>query len=949
LKATCRAASLAAAVAVAVAAPGTAFSQEKDNGVEEVVVTGSRVSATSGFNAPTPVTSLGQDEINAEAPTSIDAFVATLPSVQGSTNSSNTSGSLSAGGAGVAAMNLRAIGSQRTLVLFDGQRNVASRTTGQVDVNTMPQGLIERVEIVTGGASAAYGSDAVGGVINFILDKDFTGLKVNSDYGETTFGDAPNYRFSLSAGTEFAGGRGHVLFNTEIFRSEGIHYESRDWNLTGLQGIDNPNAGQPGQPDFLVTDQVGISAYAPGGLIQSVSGPGAASSSLPGIYFGIGGEPNELVFGDVGGQWMVGGDWEYTLSSMRGTNSLAAEDDRDSYFGRVDFDLTDNTTVFAQASYAKYEGYSFYIRPTQSFTVLQDNAFLPEEVRQTMIDEGIDSLRVRQAHADIPASGTTNTRETSRYVIGAEGAFLAGPLDIAWDTYWQTGITNTDELQLPTYRTVNFRAALDSVVDPTTGEIVCRDPNLVVGGNQADPGCVPFNALGVGVASEEAIDYVLGRPRRQQELQQDVFAFNFRTDSLQGWAGPIPIAVGGEYRKEQVDGTVDPYLSSGWKYGNYQVTRGSYDVVEGYVEAGIPVFDGFDLNTAFRRTEYSTSGGVNTWKLGFTYSPIPDATLRVTRSRDIRAPNLAELFDPGTARTNNVVNPNSPTGSDEFLQQLSGSTEVGPEEADTWGVGLVLQPRFAPGLSAAIDYYDINIDGVIDFLSAEDVADLCFQQGQEDFCQRIDFASADRSDIAQINLFRENLNSLKARGLDLEVAYNFDLAQLPGNLPGNMTLRALATHYIDNITDDGENAIDEAGANTSDTPDWVYRLTAMYTVDDWMANLTVRGVSSGVVSNAYVECDIGSCPESQAPFFTINDNSVDGAAFFDLYAAKTFNWGRSQAEFFVSVKNMFNRDPELVPFPQFRGSENRPGYLPTNRNLYDVLGRTYRLGFRVSM
>ncbi|MFN2288790.1 MAG: TonB-dependent receptor plug domain-containing protein [Chromatocurvus sp.] len=909
--------------------------------IEQVVVTGSRLSR-SGFDAPTPVTLLGEDEIAAEAPASIDTFVSTMPSVQGSQTSSTNSGSLSAGGAGIAALNLRALGFQRTLVLLDGKRNVASSSAGAVDVNTMPQGLIKGVEIVTGGASAAYGSDAVGGIINFILDTEFTGVKANVDYGETARGDAENSRFSFSAGSGFADGRGHALFNAEIFRSDGIHYTSRDWNLTGLQGIDNPRRNEPGQPDFLVGRNIGISAYTPGGLVQRVSGPGAASSDLAGTYFGIGGAPSQLVFGDVGGQWMQGGDWEYTLSSMRGTQSLAAEDNRDAYFGRVEFEVLPNVNVFAQASYAEYDGLSFYIRPTQTFTVEQDNAFLPESVRQQMIADDVTSLTVRQAHEDVPASGTTNSRETTRWVFGADGFFSAFGQDVDWDVYWQTGITKTNELQQLTYNTANFRGALDSIVDPDSGQIRCRDL-------ERDPSCVPFNPLGVGVASEEGLDYVLGRPQRRQELQQDVFAFNFRTSSIEGWAGPIALAIGGEYRKEQIDGSVEERFRSGWKYGNYRVTDGDYDVIEGYIEAGIPLFEGMDLNAAARRTDYSTSGGVSTWKVGLTYSPIPDVTFRATQSRDIRAPNLAELFDPGTARTNNIVNPNAPgSGSDEFLEQLRGGLGVGPEEADSFGVGVVIQPRFLPGFSAAIDFYDIEIEGVIGFLTAEQVSELCFFEGVENFCDRIQFADASRTDVTQINLFRENLSSLESRGIDLEASYRFDLADLSSDLPGTIQLRALATHYMRNIRDDGENAFDDAGRNTGDTPDWVYRLTAMYTLADWTVNATVRGVSSGVVDNAYIECQIGSCPESQAPFFTINDNKVDGASYLDLYVSKNLSLGRGEAEFFGQVRNLFDSDPELMPFPQFRGSENRPGYLPTNRNLYDVLGRTFRVGLRMT-
>jgi hypothetical protein len=218
----------------------------------------------------------------------------------------------------------------------------------------------------------------------------------------------------------------------------------------------------------------------------------------------------------------------------------------------------------------------------------------------------------------------------------------------------------------------------------------------------------------------------------------------------------------------------------------------------------------------------------------------------------------------------------------------------------------------------------------------------------ERFCDRIQFAGPDRSNITQINLFRENLTALESRGLDLEASYSFELASLFDNLPGTVTLRALATHYMRNVRDDGENAFDDAGRNTGSTPDWVYRLTAMYTTADWTANATVRGISDGVVDNAYIECQPGSCPDSEAPFFTINDNSVDGAAYLDLYVSKNVALFGGEAEFFGQVRNLFDTDPELMPFPQFRGSENRPGYLPANRTLYDVLGRTFRIGARMT-
>ena len=212
--ATVSAAALCLPAAMAHAEAADAETAAPVGELDELVVTGSRI-VRDGYDAPQPVNVLGTEEIKAEAPANIADFVNTLPSVKGSSTAASSSGSLSNGAAGISALNLRALGTGRTLVLLDGQRSVVSASTGQVDTNTFPQSLIDRVEVVTGGASSAYGSDAVGGVVNFILDKDYTGVKVTSEYGETTYNDNQNWKFNLTAGAPFAGGKGHVLFSAE--------------------------------------------------------------------------------------------------------------------------------------------------------------------------------------------------------------------------------------------------------------------------------------------------------------------------------------------------------------------------------------------------------------------------------------------------------------------------------------------------------------------------------------------------------------------------------------------------------------------------------------------------------------------------------------------------------------------------------------------------------------
>jgi len=895
--------------------------------LEEVVVTGSRI-VRDGYDAPTPVNVLGSAEILAEAPANIADFVNTLPSVAGSVTASSSSGSLSNGQAGISALNLRALGTGRTLVLFDGQRSVVSAATGQVDTNTFPQSLISRVEVVTGGASSAYGSDAVGGVVNFILDKTYTGLKMTAEYGETTYGDGENWKYNFTAGTPFADGKGHILLSAETVSQTGIHGVSRDWNKTGHFAIRNPNTAA-GHPFYLVADNVGISSYAPGGLITA--GP------LRGTYFGVNGTVNQLAYGQVSGQWMIGGDWEYT-SSLNGTNSLLPDEDRDSFFGRISYEVAPNINVFAQASYARYEGLSYYIQPTSTgITIRSDNAFLPASVRNQMTTLGLTSFVMGSGTADFPKSGSNNIRETSRYVIGADGDFSLLGRDFGWDAYYQHGVTKTQEELTPTFNNARLTLATDAVLHPTTGQIVCRS-TITAPTN----GCVPLNRFGVGVASQAAIDYVLGQPQRNQEFVQDVAAVNFTTD-FAGWAGPIDIAFGAEWRNETLEGQVDPEWQSGWKYGNYKVTTGEYDVVEGYIETLIPIFEGLDFNGAARYTRYSTSGGVTTWKAGLTYSPIPDITLRATASRDIRAANMSELFDAGTARSNAV----SINGvSTPFVQNLQGNINVEPEVADGLGLGVVFQPSFLPGFAASIDYYEIKVEGVIDFVTAQQTADFCLLNNVQRYCSNLRYQNGQ---LAFIDLFYENLNSLSAKGLDIEASYRTSLDTFIPSAAGDLSLRAMATHYIENVTDNGVTAIDLAGSNVSATPDWVYRVTAAYDLDPISLNFTARGVSDGVISNAYTECT-SACPTLAPPYYTINDNHIEGALYFDASATYAFDLGQSGAsgEAYISIKNLFNNDPPLTANPAAQGAENTVGYLQTNRSLYDVLGRTFRVGLRLA-
>ena len=865
---------------VAAAVSPSAVQTEAAEPGTDILVTGSRI-VRDGYSAPTPVSVISTEEINREAPANISDFVNTLPAVRGSGTSATTTGALSNGGAGVNTVNLRNLGTNRTLVLVDGQRSVPSTNTGSVDINTIPQDLIERVEVVTGGASSAYGSDAVSGVVNFILNKRFTGIQGEYEHGVTTYGDAPNHKFTVSAGTPFGGGKGHVTVSGEYFTQKGVHTIDRDWNSTGFFRVNNPqyvssacsdtSAATICYPEFLVTSNAGASSFTPGGLITF--GP------LRGIYFGSVNPAtgfasvNRLNFGAQasGSQWMVGGDRTITSASHVGTQSLVPSETRKSAFGRISYEFSPALNVFGQFAYARYNGQSFYQQTATTATsattgqlITIDNAYLPPEVRTLMQQNNLTSIRVGTGNVFIEPQGSDNTREVYRLVAGANGEFRLMNHDWKWDAYYQRGTTKTNELLTNAWNLNRFALATDAVVVTAAnrgtsglglGSIACRSTLT-----NPTNGCVPVNVLGIQPIQSAAVSYLTfggQNPLRNQRLTQDVAAVNLSTNSLFVLpAGAVSFAIGGEWRKETVSGTVDPLflpdrdaqnnVVASWLYGNFLPNTGQYSVKEGYIETVIPIIRGIDFNGAFRVTDYSVSGMVTTWKAGLNWQVIEDVRLRGTVSRDIRAPNLADLFAPGGGAANSVNRPvagATGTVTDRLITSNIGNTNLAPEIARTYGAGVVLTPSFLPGFAASADYYNISLAGAISSFGIQTVADQCYLQSIAQACSQI-ITTADRgliannADIITIEVIPQNFVSIKTSGIDFEASYRRPIG------PGNVTLRALASYAIEQNTANGVSAAsDSVGQNTGSLPTWTYRFSAGY---DFPSGFGIQGIARGV-------------------------------------------------------------------------------------------------------
>ncbi len=930
-----------------------AYAGEQQAGsVEEVIVTGSRIQL-SGYEQPTPVSVISTEQIQNAAPQNIADYVSQMPAVAGSASPQSSNTSLSAHGAGLSTLNLRGLGGPRTLVLLDGQRSVASTNTGLVDINDLPQDLIARVDVVTGGASAAYGSDALSGVVNFVLDKEYLGTKGDISGGLTSYGDDPNWRARFTHGSAFNDGKGHFLASVDIGVRYGIKGVPRGWNEHNALIVQNPNyTATNGQPFLLNVRQAVTWQATPGGIITS-NGP------LKGIYFGQNGTPARFNFdGVIANPFAQTRD--HRALSVSDAHTLDPYGANQRAFLRSSYQFTDHINGFVQLSYShsKSIGKDVLNFRINNVNVKADNAFIPASVQTIIAANGITQFTMGTFNRDLGIAGNDSDRYTNRYVVGFNGDFDAFEKNWTWNAYFQKGVSRTSARVMETLRNDRFALAADSVRGPG-GEIVCRSTLT-----NPTNGCVPYNLFGEGVNTQAAIDYLssgrdsgktTGFPQINEHFYQTVVAFDVQGSPFSTWAGPVSVAFGAERRTEATDGRVDDQAGL-WLIGNYVPIVGKYNVAEGFVETVVPLAreqvwaQTLDLNAAVRATSYSTSGFVATWKVGATWDIIPDFRVRVTRSRDIRAPNLAELFNAGgAAGTTTLIDRfrNVPVNN---IGAVVGNLNLEPEKADTTGIGVVIQPRFLEGFTASADYYNIDIKGEIGSIGGQNVIDYCFQ-GFKQFCAAI---TPDLSQLtatpSQIVVKTQPFNfaSRLARGFDLEASYGFGLDRFVESWTGGVAFRFMATRFLKNIQDNNiQPPYNSVGGGV--IPRWRYNITASYSNDNVNLALTARGISKHSYDASRVECAPGTCPPNNLNFQTIDNNSLPAVWWFDgsfTYTFKSEEDSTRQIQTYLNVQNMLNKDPPIYANGPTGIAHSTPN---ANSVLYDQLGRVFRAGVRFKM
>lgn len=938
-----------------------------DGALEEVVVTGSRLRRNRDFVAISPVQSISLDQILSSGNVTLSETLNEYPQLV----PDNTSVTNQSGGTGVLAANLRNLGSVRTLVLVDGRRFVPADETGLADLATIPDMLVERVEIVTGGASAVYGSDAIAGAVNFILRDDFEGAEVRYQYGETSEGDGANYKIDLLLGANVADGRGNVTLHGSYTDRDTVFFSDRDFSAVSLladgdgvlQVLKLPtipggliNISEPDFPQIQGVDLAGAQATCPG--------------PVQGVRFGEGSVPAAFCRPTDG----------YDFPPL---NYLQRPLERYQITALGDFAITEQVELYSQLTYTTkenaYQQAPDSVRPSspgqETGTLIIPNAdtnplFTP--VLQDFFadnrgffdpdDDGLFTVRNIAYRAQQLGARTVTTQADSYSLTGGlRGEFGLGSRNWSWETYYQVMRSDVNLVQENLMSQTRLALGLDPVFN-TEGDLVCRAGPVL--------GCVPVNFFGTDGMTQEMIDFLSVTANRQDRFSRQVAAATIAGNLFDLPAGPVASAFGVEWREEEFSTIPNDVLTSGEVGGGENLAatsnRGDYDIFEVFGEFRVPLlqgvtgFESLAIEAAARLSDYSTIGRVTTWKGSIDWQINDWARFRGGVSRAIRAPNLNELFaqrslgfdggsaDPCWAISNPTLEErelciqqgvppeladNLPQPEPGFIVRRGGNPDLNEEEADTLTAGVVFTPT--PELSIALDYFDIEIEDAITPVVGQVVVDTCFASLDINSteCRAINRLSNGQIDFVEASLL--NVATRKARGVDLSVSYTLD--ELPGfmSLPGNdatLDLTLVATNQLEESTQVVSTAptVECAGFYGGSCSSDGVRITPEFSF------LLRTGWNSGPLDvtaqfNYIGELDLH--PDSTP----LQKTSVSARVYLDLNGSYQVT---DRIRIFGGLKNALDKDPPIIGL-EAGGDSN------TNVETFDPLGRRFFIGASV--
>jgi iron complex outermembrane receptor protein len=965
----------------------SAFAQSAGSaGVESVVVTGSRV-ISDAANSPTPLTVVSTADLLATTPTNIPDGLNKLPIFQGSqsiTRPGDGSQNFASN-----TLNLRNFGAQRTLVLLDGHRAAPSNSDGTVDIDTLPQALISRVDIVTGGASAVYGSDAVTGVVNFVLNKKFDGFKADVNTGISTYADAMSYNLGSAFGTDLFGSRGHFEAAVEYRHRDPVNQSARPYGPTILQASDGEaGTGSAANPfNRIANARRPNSTF--GGLVQGCVPACAAANmqqfnangALVAFNSGVAGATNAAGATTAGsGNFNSGGDGAYGPYGQ-----LFSGYHQGSVFGRFSYDLSDNVTWYLQGQGSESSSFGWYfpqkIQPgiNQADIFYKSNAFLSPAV-QAQLGNNL-ALQTNQLSATVQAgnsfqlgeflvgNGQTETNATGTvnrvlsFQTGLDGTVMDGRFN--WSVFY-THAENRLAVDLVNNQNLQHMYASEDAVFKADGTVACYAATQAATA-AAYANCVPINPFGTSSVSQSAFKYNFQTTSFHQINTLDDMGASIAGKVFDGWgAGPITAALSGEARFNAYDVTsnvpsstfvdctglriCNPALPS-YAQSILQPTHASQNVWEFALETNIPIIkdvpliQAFDVTAAGRYTDYSVSGSVQTWKIGFNWNVVDSLRFRGTTSIDIRAPTLDDLFRPATL-LQNVFNGDLHFPAGSSLQNYTttyssqGNPALVPEVSRTYTLGTVWTPDFIPGLTVSLDYFRLHLANAIGSIApGNTIQALCEASGGTSvYCNNYQrpLAFSDRTvnnQVSRLYTFNLNTASTKTEGWDFEANYGWQMSDIIDGWNGSWTSRLLAT-YQPVIN----NSVLFPGAPFTRTPDPSTRLTMMlnYTLNDWTVGLQDTWVSgfsqvAGPITptiNNWVNPHVNSW--NQVDVNIARNFAVDGA---DLTG-------------YFTVQNILNAQPAYIP----NGTIGQ--VYPTYQSGYNgqsAMGRYFTIGLKANL
>ena len=930
-----------------VQAQSTANDPGRTSILDEVVVTGTRIlTVTDGSKAPTPVTVVSAESLRAATPSNLPDALNKLPVFQGSQQPRRAGDGSSNLGSNI--LNLRNFGSQRTLVLLDGHRLTPTESNGTVSVDVLPQMLISRVDVVTAGASAVYGSDAVTGVVNFLLDKSFSGFKFDANYGESTYWDGSTYRVGAAFGHEIFGGRGHILASAEHFNEDPVANADRPYGpgnyvLTGSGTLANP---------FAVTPNTRRADSAFGGKVNSCVPPCSALGQQF-VSNGVLGPFNPGAPTGTANQ-NAGGDGAYSpyTTALAGLRT-------DQGFLRFSYDITDDVGFYAQGSAAESYDYGWHfpakLTPVGSTTAattanstasvfFKNNPFLSPQVQAALGNNGrfdsTNTFSVGTYITDLGAPQTTGAHSYNRNYNFTTG-FTGRLGHFRWDFFFTHGQNRQTVENLNNSNYQRQFAALDAVVG-TDGKIHCYAATQAATAAQY-ANCVPLNAFGPTAITPDAFQWFTQTTWYRMTNTMDNVGGSFSGSAFDDWAGPVSFALSTEARHLQyeVNSDADPTAHvdcTGLRICNPSLAlwaqpvsaqvQATNDVEEVAAELEVPLLadqpfaHSLNANLAGRQTHYRVSGNAQTWKLGLVWDVNGAVRFRGTTSVDIRAPTLNDLYQPVQASVTGFVDLHSSTSNTVFLV-TKGNPNLVPEKARTQTFGVVLQPSFVSGLTASLDVYQIRIENAIGTVSPTNnsVQKICEDSnGTSPYCalflRPLPFSDHSAANFPT-NIFSQSLNTAftELRGLDFEASYN----------KGGFNARLFSTYQPkqQSVAFTGAAPVRAAVPKT--------RVTGMasYEIANWTVGLQDRWVSG--FSQVTQDGQVWTQP------WVRSFNSVDLNIQWKLAAWKT------DITPYFTVQNLFGSKPQIVP------SAGSIGLVYPVAPGEDIMGRYLTLGVRARL